>query len=287
MYEDIFARIEEECFIRNRSKGTYKTYIHHVSNFLKWVGDKPLNDLTLEDAREYILYKRSNACAAATCNCINGSISFLYRHVLKKEWIYDEVPRMKRDWTLPKVLSREDVEKLIDTAREIRNKALIALIYSSGLRVSEVCSLAPNDIYMSTMQVHVRHSKNHGDHWTILSKRTLELLKAYWYSYPAPRDFLFVSLKEPHHPIKTGGVEAMMKRICAEAGITAHPHTLRHSFATHLIENDTSPKYVQTMLGHRSARSTDVSVHVSNKALMGVVSPLDAPLKKSGEKSDG
>ena len=293
MYEEIFDKIREECRIRNHSENSIKQYVYHASCFLKWVGDKPLEELTLSDAREYILYKRNTSCSPATCNGINSALSFFYRNNLKKLWIYDEVPRMIADWSLPAVCSREEIEKLIDTATNIRNKAIIALTYSSGLRVGEVCRLAPTDIYMSTMQIHVRDSKNHGDHWTVLSERALELLKEYWYSYPVPRDILFVTLRNPHRPLKTGGVEIMLKKIAKEAGITAHPHTLRHSFATHLIEDETKPEYVQAMLGHRSPHSTTIYVHVSYKSLMGVKSPLDKPKakksrsRKSGGRKDG
>lgn len=293
MYEDIFDKIREECRIRNHSENSIKQYVYHASCFLKWIGDKPLEELTLSDAREYILYKRNTSCSPATCNGINSALSFFYRIILKKLWIYDEVPRMIADWSLPAVCSREEIEKLIDTATNIRNKAIIALTYSSGLRVGEVCRLAPSDIYMSTMQIHVRDSKNHGDHWTVLSERALDLLKEYWYSYPVARDILFVTLRKPHRPLKVGGVQIMLRKIAEEAGVTAHPHTLRHSFATHLIEDETKPEYVQAMLGHRSPHSTTIYVHVSNKSLMGVKSPLDKSKtkksrpRKSGGRKDG
>ena len=287
MYEEIFDKIREECRIRNHSENSIKQYVYHASCFLKWVDDKPLEELTLNDAREYILYKRNTTCSPATCNGINSALSFFYRIILKKVWIYDEVPRMIADWSLPAVCSRDEIEKLINTATNIRNKAIIALTYSSGLRVGEVCRLAPTDIYMSTMQIHVRDSKNHGDHWTILSERALELLKEYWYSYPVPRDILFVTLRNPHRPLKPGGVEIMLRKIAAQAGVTAHPHTLRHSFATHLIEDDTKREDVQAMLGHKSPVSTAVYVHVSNKSLMGVKSPLDRPQKGKRKKSGG
>ena len=287
MYEEIFDKIREECRIRNHSENSIKQYVYHASCFLKWVGDKPLEELTLNDAREYILYKRNTTCSPATCNGINSALSFFYRIILKRVWIYDEVPRMIADWSLPAVCSRDEIEKLINTATNIRNKAIIALTYSSGLRVGEVCRLAPTDIYMSTMQIHVRDSKNHGDHWTILSERTLELLKEYWHSYPVPRDILFVTLRNPHRPLKVGGVQIMLRKIAEEAGVTVHPHTLRHSFATHLIEDETRPEYVQAMLGHRSPRSTAIYVHISNKTLMGVKSPLDKPKKRKPRKSGG
>ena len=104
----------------------------------------------------------------------NSSICFLYKHVLLIPWDQDTVPRMKLDTKLPDVLTLEEIEKLIDSAREIRNKAIIALLYSSGLRVGELVKLRPEDIYMSTMQVYVPKSKNHRDRWTILSNRALE-----------------------------------------------------------------------------------------------------------------
>ena len=192
---------------------------------------------------------------------------------------------MKVDWTLPQTLSLEQIEKLIDTAQNIRNKAIIALVYSSGLRAGEVVRLAPGDIYMSTMQVHIRNSKNRGDHWTILSDRTLELLKQYWYSCPVPRDTLFVTLRRPHKPLKPGAIQIMLKKVGAEAGIKIHPHVLRHSFATHLIEDDTKREYVQSMLGHRSPNSTAVYINVTNKSLMGIKSPLDRKKKSSRKDS--
>ena len=201
--------------------------------------------------------------------------------------------------------SRDDTWSLIDKyAHEYKNVQGLKLAGNvghqnallAGLRVGEVCKLAPSDIYMSKMQIHVRGTKNHGDHWTILSERALELLKAYWYSYPVNRDILFVSLRRPHNPLKPGGVESMLKKISKEACVVAHPHTLRHSFATHLIEDDTRREYVQAMLGHKSPASTAVYVHVSNMSLMGVKSPLDKPKnskckngnrkKKSGGKKD-
>ena len=287
MDESLKRQIYEESRIRNRSEGTCKQYTYHIGKFLDWVGDKPLNELTLYDARGYIIKKRNDGVKPESCNGINSALVFFYRYILHITWDLDIVPRMKRDWTLPQVISRDDIEKLIDTATNIRNKAIIALTYSAGLRVGEVCKLAPTDIHMSSMQIHVRNSKNHGDHWTILSERALELLKQYWYSCPEPRDVLFVSIRKPHHPLKPGAVQSMLNKIGAEAGIKVHPHVLRHSFATHLIEDDTKREYVQAMLGHRSPNSTAVYINVTNKSIMGVTSPLDKKIKSSREESSG
>ena len=190
------------------------------------------------------------------------------------------VPRMRIDARLPEVLSLEEVETLIETASPIRNKAIIALLYSSGLRVGELVNLRAENIYMSRMQVYVPQSKNHRDRFTILSNRALELLKEYWRSYPVKREPFFVSLNEPHMPLKVSGVEIMLRNVGKDAGIQVHPHTLRHSFASHMIEQGVPINYVQSMLGHRCLESTQVYIHISNKTIMGIKSPLDHPQKK-------
>ena len=291
MYEEYYNKLREECLIRNRSSRTADTYIENISHFMKWTGYKSMEELTLEDARAFILAKRHSGIAASTCNFYNSSICFLYKHVLQIPWDPDTVPRMRLDVKLPEVLSLEEIEVLINTATEVRNKASIALLYSSGLRVGELVKLRPEDIYMSTMQVYVQKSKNHRDRWTILSNRALELLKEYWRSYPVKREYLFVSLDANRKPLQVSGVEMMLRVVGKDAGIRVHPHTLRHSFASHMIEQGVPISYVQSMLGHRCLESTQVYIHISNKKVMGIKSPLDHPVKKKRgrkpKKKDG
>lgn len=282
MYEDIYQKIKEECIIRNLRPSTADVYFNQITVFLRWTNDKALEELTLTDARNYICHLRLDKhFSTGYCNGINSALRFFYKFILRQKWDADEVPRMVRERHLPKVLTVETIEKLIDTTTETRNKALIALMYSSGLRVGEVCRLAPTDIYMSTMQVHVRNGKNHCDRWTILSQTALDLLIEYWHQYPMKRDYLFVSLKSPYVPLKVSGVEIMLRKIGKAAGLgMISPHMLRHSFASHMVEQDVSTEMIQAMLGHRSPASTNLYMHVSNKSLMGIKSPLDHPAKK-------
>ena len=281
MYENYFEKLHDECYLRNRTQNTADAYIRNIESFLMYTGKHP-EELTLDDARNYLIDKKKANVSAATCNYYHSSLRFFYKFVLGKEWDGDYVPRMRREYHQPEVLTLDEVERLIDTAREPRNKALIALIYSSGLRVSEAINLAPDDIYMSTMQVHVRESKNHSDRWTILSKRALDLLIDYWHSCSFPREKLFVSTLAPYAPLQKSGAEIVIRQIAKEAGITkrVYPHLLRHSFATHLLEQGVSLEYIQSLLGHRSPNSTCVYLHLTNKSMMGIQNPLDHPKKK-------
>lgn len=152
MYESYFDKLRNECYLRNRTTRTANAYISNITYFLKYTGKHP-GELALEDARNYLISKKKENVSAATCNFYHSSIRFFYKFVLGKSWDGDYVPRMRRETHQPVILTLEEVECLIDTATELRNKALIALIYSSGLRVSEAVNLSPSDIYMSTMQV--------------------------------------------------------------------------------------------------------------------------------------
>lgn len=280
-YIRYLERINEEGFIRNRSANTIRNYVAIVNAFLRTVDCESVDELTLLHARNYIIGMLRAGKKPDSCNVVNSALSFFYQKVLHKSWDYNEVPRMKREWSLPEVMTLGEVEKLIETADDIRNKAIIALLYSSGLRVGELVNLAPEDIYKSKMLVHVRSSKNNCDRWTILSETALKYLSEYWYSYPVKREFLFVGQREPHEPLKVSGVETMLKVIGKEAGfVHMHPHTLRHCFATHMLEQGIALHEIQAMLGHRSASSTAIYSHVTNKTIMGIKSPLDHPQKK-------
>lgn len=161
MYEEYLEKLKEEGLIRNRKEGTIQTYTGNINKFLNWVNKNP-KELTLDDCKNYIWDLRMNCkCSTQHCNGVNSALKFFFRYVLRKSWDQDVVPRMINDIVLPKAISLEEVKQLIDTATLIRNKAIIALLYSSGLRVSELCRLEFDDIYFSTNQVHIRGSKNH------------------------------------------------------------------------------------------------------------------------------
>ena len=190
------------------------------------------------------------------------------------------VPRMMIEHKLPIVLSAEEINKLLDATNDLKYKTMFATMYSSGMRVSEVIHLHYDDISRTNMQIHVRDTKNRMDRYTILSERNLALLTKYWFQKGQPREILFPNKFTGQH-LTVSTLEQVMRRSVVAAGLTGKitPHCLRHSFATHLMEQ----RNIQTLLGHRDPKSTEVYLHVSNKSLMGIKSPFD---KKEGDANE-
>lgn len=275
MYNEYLIRLVEAGKIRNlkeRSINCYKTY---VSYFLNYVGKEP-SSLTCQDVRAFLLAKKEEGLKASTLNLYNSAIRFFYRNVLSILWDDITVPRMILDHKLPCVISPDEVDKLLAATKNLKYRAILATMYSSGLRVSEVIHLHYHDISRKRMQIHVRDTKNRMDRYTILSKRNLDLLTEYWFQCGRPMDVLFPNhLTGQYLTIST--VEQVMRRSAAEAGLPKNvtPHSLRHSFATHLMEAGVEQRNIQALLGHRDPKSTEVYLHVSNKSLMGIQSPFD------------
>ena len=197
-------------------------------------------------------------------------------------WEDEDIPRMKLDYSLPTVLSRDEMQSIIDHTSNLKHKAIIATMYSSGLRVSEVVHLHYDDISRTNKTIHVRESKSRRDRYTILSDRNLDLLTEYWFKCGKPRDILFPSSWTGTY-LDKNSINQYFKKSAVKAGITKHvtSHCCRHSFASHLFEDGVDIKYIQALLGHVDPRSTEVYIHVSNKSLLGIRSPYD--LDKGGE----
>ena len=179
---------------------------------------------------------------------------------------------MKLDHSLPTVLSRDEIQSIIDHTPNLKHKAIIATMYSSGLRVSEVVHLHYDDISRTNKTIHVRESKSRRDRYTILSERNLDLLTEYWFKCGKPRDILFPSSWTGTY-LDKNSINQYFKKSAVKAGIK--------SFASHLFEDGVDIKYIQALLGHVDPRSTEVYIHVSNKSLLGIRSPYD--LHKGGE----
>lgn len=275
MYTAILNKLDEETALHNFTPLTCLAYHSTVRRFLYDTGKDP-QSLTDDDARAYLLGKQQSGIKAQTYNHYHGGIHFFYRYVLRCPWDPDKVPRMKRNIFLPTVLTREEVFELLNAESNLKYKAMYTLMYSSGLRVSEVIHLHYDDISRKTMLIHVRQSKSRQDRYVILSKVALALLTEYWQKCGKPMDILFPS-KYSGSYLDRNSVEQKLRSCLRKTSIQKRvsPHSLRHSFATHLMEDGVDIHFIQALLGHRDPKSTEIYLHVSNKSLVGVKSPLD------------
>jgi site-specific recombinase XerD len=200
--------------------------------------------------------------------------------MLKKKFVY-EVKRPRKDKKLPAVLSKEEVAKILDSVDNIKHKAVLMLTYSAGLRVGEVVRLKPEDIDGKRMLIHIKGAKGRKDRYTLLSRTALEILRQYWRKYK-PEKWLFGGAKEGRH-LSIRSVDKIFRNACDKDGINkdVSVHTLRHSFATHLLEGGTDLRYIQELLGHVHSKTTEIYTHVSTKSISKIQSPLDTlDLKK-------
>jgi len=232
--------------------------------------------LTETDLKEYLLYLIADRhLSEGTFRFYVAALKFLYRTTLKREWLVEKIrpPRARRK--LPVVLDLSEVESLFAVTTNLKHKAILMITYSAGLRASETARLKITDIDSKRMMVRVTQGKGSKDRYSILSTRALEHLREYWRQYH-PHEWLFDGMKENDH-IAISSIQQIFQQAKKRAGIAkpASVHTLRHSFATHLIEAGTSLHHVQLLLGHRSPTTTTVYLHVSRVNLAQVTSPLD------------
>lgn len=283
MYEKYLLQLEEAGKIRNLKERSISCYKNYVSYFLNYVNKQP-ETLTCQDVRVFLLAKKDEGLKATTLNLYNSSIRFFYRNVLHILWDDITVPRMMIEHKLPVVLSAQEIDRLLDVTEDLKYKAMFATMYSSGMRVSEVIHLHYDDISRSNMQIHIRDTKNRMDRYTILSKRNLDILTEYWFCKGRPRGILFPNRYTGQY-LTTSALEQVMRRSVAAADLNsqATPHCLRHSFATHLLEQGVDQRNIQALLGHRDPKSTEVYLHISNKTLMGIRSPFDRKIGDSHE----
>lgn len=258
---------------------TQKNYLRIVDSLAKHFNRSP-EELGEAELKEYLLYLMNERhLTEGTLRFYVAAFKFLYRTTLKREWTVEKLryPRAKRK--LPVVLDLSEVESLFLVTKNLKHKAVLMITYSSGLRASEAASLKLSDIDSKRMMVKIK-GKGGKERYSILSQTTLEHLRQYWKKY-RPTEWLFDGQKKDEH-ISTHSIQCMFYAAKKRARITkpASVHTLRHSFATHLIEAGTSLHHVQLLLGHRSPTTTTVYLHVSRLNLSQVTSPLDKSAKK-------
>lgn len=279
-----FEDLRKELLSRKYSYKTVKVYIYYNRDLLIFA-DKSSSDINDDDIKNYLLYLvEEKQSATSTLNQAINALKFYYGIVLKKRFVY-EVKRPRKDRKLPVVLSKEEITKILSSVDNIKHKAILILIYSAGLRVGEVVKLKPEDIDSKRMLIHIKGSKGRKDRYTMLAEKALEILRRYWQEYRAQKWLFEGSRIGRYITIRT--VQKILKQACEKAGIQKEitVHTLRHSFATHLLEARTDLRYIQELLGHAHSKTTEIYTHVSTKSLSKIQSPLDSlALKQRSDK---
>ena len=273
------SKLREQMLVDLQLKGatlkTRRKYLREVSNFAKYFGKSP-EELGEKEVKEYLVHLLENRkLSKGTYKNYASAIKFLYKVTLKREDIADKIRYPRVDKTLPCVFDLSEVKALLSAAENLKHRAILTIMYSAGLRLSETARLRVTDIDSKRMMVWVQQGKGGKERYTILSQTALECLRDYWRQHH-PKEWLFEGQNEGTHLCLTS-IRQIFLAAKKRAGIAkpASPHTLRHSFATHLIEAGTSLHHVQLLLGHRSPTTTTVYLHVSRMNLAQVTSPLD------------
>ena len=278
---DYLNTYREMISLRGLTDHTLKNYCTYIRSYLAYL-DSFLHispeDVSWDGLRGYIRWlQNSRSLSDRTINCAISQLRFFTMYVLHKPWDPTQLPMRRFDEFLPFVPSQEETWLFISTIPDIKPKAMVALMYSSGLRIGEVCSLHYGDISRSDMRIHISHGKNRSDRYAILSKASLDILTQYWFACGKPMGYLFPKQNGQDRPIDTWflsrHIHAHEDRLGWPRRLTCH--SFRHAFGTHLYENGTDLLTIKALLGHKSLNSTTLYVHLARNGTAIAVSPFD------------
>jgi site-specific recombinase XerD len=263
--QQYIERFLEMIAIRGLTGNTLKSYKSYIKSYLSYVDTylkRPPEEVTWEELRTYTVFlKQNRSLSDRTINAIISMIRFFVEYVLHKPWDRYQLPFRKFDKYLPTVPSQDDARYFIDTLPNLKHKAIVALMYSAGLRVSEVCNLGYSDVIRKEMKIRVAPSKNRSERFAILSQKALDILTQYWFKYGQPRGWLFPSThNNGERPIVNFTVNRIVNDHIARLGWSQdlNCHSFRHGFGTHLYENGVDLLTIQRLLGHNSINSTTI-----------------------------
>jgi site-specific recombinase XerD len=269
-------QMEMDMRLRRFSPKTIACYLACMKGVAKHFRKSPA-ELGDEEIRAYLYYlmeerKVSQSVLVQTYS----ALKFFFEKTLQKQWNAFRIPRCKQRRKLPGVLTREEVESILSATKNLKHRAILMTIYSAGLRIGEVTRLKVSDIDSGRMMIRVNEGKGLKDRYTLLGERNLEMLRRYWKTY-RPLEWLFPG-RNASGPVSTSAIQRVFKTSLAKAGIKkkASVHTLRHCFATHLLDSGTDLYYIQRLLGHKSAGTTSVYLHITGKDIGKIKSPLDS-----------
>ncbi len=268
-------QVKIDMELRGYAEKTIVAYLGHVKRFEEFFYDSAEN-LSMSHAKEYL--HKTIAIDGRSRSYVNGlysALKFLYSTTLDKDWDIKHIPRVKKEFKLPVVMSKNEVISILKATDNLKHKTALVTAYATGLRVGELARLKLSDIDIDNMKILVRDGKGNKDRYTLLSPINLQYIKAYQRQFQ-PKDWLFTG-QDPSNHLSERTLQAVFRDARKRAGLNkkATFHTLRHSFATHLLEDGTDLRVIQQFMGHKTLNTTMIYLHLSNAHLKKAKSPLD------------
>ncbi len=271
--EKRLKELKQNLIISGYSEKTIKMYNQYIKEFLEYLG-KDAEETSEKDIIGFLAEKKEKGCSNTTLSLIHAAMNYFFKECLKKN-ILEGIKTPKKNKSLPKVLTREEIKKLFKATRFGRNRLMLKFMYGSGCRVSEVTKIKIDDINFKERTATIRAGKGNKDRVIILSKEWIKESKKYLKKKKIKSEYVFS--KKNGKPISTDTIQRIVRESAKKAGITKTitPHSLRHSYATHLLESGTNIRYIQALLGHSSLNTTQIYTNVANEQLKKIESPLD------------
>lgn len=270
--QDPMRKLRQEMTLRNFSPKTIKSYLYYITHLLKLTNKSP-REINSGDVRNYLESLAENK-SASTVNIAHNALKFYFERILKRKFFVN-LPRMKKEKYLPVVLSKDEVKRMIEATDNPKHKFLIQFLYSTGMRISEVVKVRMGDVDFDRKMVRVRQGKGKKDRYTLLAGSLLETLEKQS-KLKKSDDYLFTGVGGKDH-WQVMSAQKVIYQAAVKAGINkkVSAHTLRHSFATHLLEEGTDIRYIQSLLGHARLETTQIYTKVANNILSAIKNPLD------------
>lgn len=279
--DDYLLTFREMISLRGLTDHTLKNYCTYIRAYLDYLSlflHKSPHDVSWAELRDFIRWLQSSrGLSDRTVNCAISQLRFFTLYVLHKPWDDTQLPMRKFDDFLPYVPSKQETWTFLSSIPDLKQKTMATLMYSSGLRIGELCSLRYEDVQRKNLRLHISHGKNRHDRFAILSTAALDLLTEYWFAYGKPTGYLFPKQNGQDRPIDTfflsRHIHAHEDRLGWEHRLTCH--SFRHAFGTHLYQDGVDLLTIKALMGHRSLNSTTLYVHLASNGTGAAVSPFD------------
>lgn len=271
--EHELTKTRDKLYLKSYSRSTIDVYLSYLRKFFLFNPSVHPHKLAEQDALSFLILMIKNGCSKSAQNQAINAIKFYFEQILLRPRRTYTLDRPKKDIVLPTVLSKQEISTIIGSIQNLKHKAIISTIYGGGLRISEVIALKITDIDSQNERIWIRNSKGNKDRITLLPNNLLILLRLY-YKKHKPNTYLFEGINGK--PYSSTSIRKIFGKACSKSKINKKVtvHTLRHSFATHLMENGTNLRYIQTLLGHHSSKTTEIYTHVCSTNYSNIKSPL-------------